>query len=139
MGEIELGRARRPPGRASGDEAATAVGDAVRHVHARDAKAMQDFGVDFNPAADRLRELDSRLEKLIGEDKLKKMLDPDKAVNPPGRREIGLPDLLARPSGDDRELAILATAERLLAEQPLSKKPELTGPAQELLARLRGG
>ncbi|SFF73922.1 TetR/AcrR family transcriptional regulator [Blastococcus tunisiensis] len=26
----------------------------------------------------------------------------------------------ARPSGDDRELAILATAERLLAEQPLS-------------------
>src|SRR3954467_8899803 len=26
----------------------------------------------------------------------------------------------ARPSGDDRELAILATAERLLAEKPLS-------------------
>lgn len=29
-------------------DAATAVGDAVRAVHERDAKAMQDFGVEFN-------------------------------------------------------------------------------------------
>jgi AcrR family transcriptional regulator len=35
------------------------------------------------------------------------------ATSPRGRRA-------ARPSGDDRELAILATAERLLAEKPLS-------------------
>ena len=38
---------------------------------------------------------------------------PDSTTAPRGRR-------VPRPSGDDRELAILATAERLLAERPLS-------------------
>ena len=38
-------------------------------------------------------------------------------ATPPRRRAGRRP---ARPSGDDRELAILATAERLLAERPLS-------------------
>ena len=38
---------------------------------------------------------------------------PDSDTAPRGRR-------VPRPSGDDRELAILATAERLLAERPLS-------------------
>jgi AcrR family transcriptional regulator len=37
----------------------------------------------------------------------------DRAPAPGGRRTL-------RPTGDDRELAILATAERLLAERPLS-------------------
>ena len=41
------------------------------------------------------------------------MLDPSRDVAARGRRP-------ARTSGDDRELAILATAEHLLAEQPLS-------------------
>ena len=41
------------------------------------------------------------------------MPDPSRNVAARGRRP-------ARTSGDDRELAILATAERLLAEQPLS-------------------
>ena len=41
------------------------------------------------------------------------MSEPSRDAPPRSRRS-------PRPSGDDRELAILATAERLLAEQPLS-------------------
>jgi hypothetical protein len=36
-------------------------------------------GITMGYSQQELRELDSRLERLIGEDKLKKMLDPDKA------------------------------------------------------------
>src|SRR5215203_3270136 len=43
------------------------------------------------------------------------------AVPVPGSDAFHRGRRAARPSGDDRELAILATAERLLAEKPLSE------------------